>query len=142
MRGFPFARFGQILGRCAVIAALGGALLLSSADPSLAWHGRGGHGDGWGWGLGLGLGLGLAPWAFAPGPDYYAYPYGYPYPYAYPPVTVAPAAPATVIQQAPPVVQAPAVAASYYYCDQPKGYYPYVGSCSVAWRQVPVTPPK
>jgi len=29
---------------------------------------------------------------------------------------------------------------SWYYCDNPKGYYPYVSSCSSGWRQVPARP--
>lgn len=101
------------------------------------YHGGGGyrggyhHGGGWGWGLGLGLGLGVGlgaayydPWW----PGYYsAYPY-----YADAPVTV-------VQPQAAPVQAAPA-ASTYYYCDNPAGYYPYVQNCSQPWRQVPVTP--
>ncbi len=38
-------------------------------------------------------------------------------------------------QSAPPVEQ------SWYYCDSPKGYYPYVRSCPDGWRAVPATPP-
>jgi hypothetical protein len=30
---------------------------------------------------------------------------------------------------------------SWYYCDNPKGYYPYVQSCNGPWRPVPATPP-
>ena len=26
---------------------------------------------------------------------------------------------------------------SYYYCDNPQGYYPSVQSCSTPWREVP-----
>jgi len=29
---------------------------------------------------------------------------------------------------------------SWYYCDDPQGYYPYVRSCNVQWRPVPITP--
>jgi hypothetical protein len=29
----------------------------------------------------------------------------------------------------------------WYYCDAPKGYYPYVSNCSHNWRHVPSTPP-
>ncbi len=60
----------------------------------------------------------------------------YPYYYAPPPVVYAP----------PPVVVAPAPAyvapqqPSWYYCDNPQGYYPYVSTCSTGWRQVPAAP--
>jgi len=108
------------------------------------WHGGwGGHGGwGWGWGLGVGVGVGaLLSW-----PGYY-YPYAsYPYPYYAPPIQ-----PVTVIQQAPVAQSAvapsttTAVAAgsapSYYYCNSPKGYYPYVRSCKNAWQMIPATPP-
>jgi hypothetical protein len=67
---------------------------------------------------------------------------GYPY-YAPPPVVYAP----------PPVVYAPPVyapppqqpiaqqAQTWYYCDNPKGYYPYVQQCGNGWRQTPAAPP-
>lgn len=29
---------------------------------------------------------------------------------------------------------------SWYYCDDPQGYYPYVRSCSSDWRPVPISP--
>jgi len=42
---------------------------------------------------------------------------------------------------APPPPPAGAVAPSYYYCDNPAGYYPYVTTCSVPFRPVPAAPP-
>jgi hypothetical protein len=33
-------------------------------------------------------------------------------------------------------------AASWYYCDSTKTYYPYVTECKEGWRQVPATPPQ
>jgi hypothetical protein len=30
---------------------------------------------------------------------------------------------------------------SWYYCQNPKGYYPYVKSCNGGWQTVPATPP-
>jgi len=43
---------------------------------------------------------------------------------------------------APPAA-APGVPAAptYYYCDNPAGYYPYVQSCAMPWRPVPAAPP-
>ncbi len=32
-------------------------------------------------------------------------------------------------------------AASWYYCNNPPGYYPYVSACNGPWRQVPTAPP-
>jgi len=49
---------------------------------------------------------------------------------------------------APPPGPAPAPqaaapqAASWYYCDSTKAYYPYVAECKEGWRQVPATPPR
>ena len=77
----------------------------------------------------VGVGVGFGP--------YWGWPYPYPYPYPYyaaPPVVYAPtiyAAPAPA-----PVARMPP-AQSWYYCDNPKGYYPYVGSCAAGWQQVP-----
>jgi hypothetical protein len=69
------------------------------------------------------------------GPPVYAYPppvYAYS-PYYYPPsVVVAPTqAPTSYVTQG---------SSSWYYCDNPQGYYPYVQNCSTAWRQVPANP--
>ena len=35
----------------------------------------------------------------------------------------------------------PAASDAYYFCPASKSYYPYVASCAVAWRPVPITPP-
>ena len=115
-------------------------LLVASAGPSAAWGGRGFggfhggfhrgfHGFG-GPRIAIGVGIGSF-WGPYWGP--YAYPYGYPYgyPYAYPPVV----APSTQLSVAPPP------RASWYYCDNPTGYYPYVQQCPGGWRPVAPTPP-
>lgn len=75
----------------------------------------------------VGVGIG-APWYGYPGPYYYAPP---PVVYA-PPVYVAP----------PPVepTNVAPQAQTWYYCDNPQGYYPYVNACSSGWRQVPAKP--
>ncbi|HEY3917460.1 MAG TPA: hypothetical protein VGL83_06690 [Stellaceae bacterium] len=74
-------------------------------------------------GFGFGVPVVPAPWYYAPPPVVYAPP---PVVYAPPPV----AAPAYVSQSAQ----------NWYYCDNPRGYYPYVASCSTGWRQVPAQP--
>jgi hypothetical protein len=58
----------------------------------------------------------------------YAAPYASPYryPYAYPPVVVQPPPP-------PPM---------WHYCENPRGYYPYVPQCPGGWWQVPAPPPQ
>ncbi|MDR3438047.1 hypothetical protein [Telmatospirillum sp.] len=139
MRKFIAAAL-HAMGSLTVAAVLAGAM----AAPAIAhgpggggWHGGG---DGWhggdrgrwhgGWGVDVMMG-----W-----PGYYDYaPYPYPYPYAYP-TYVVPAPTTTIIQQAPVTIPAPA-AQYYYYCDNPKGYYPYVATCQQAWRPVSATPP-
>ena len=58
----------------------------------------------------------------------------YPYPapiYPYP----------VYVPAAPPVYSGPPPTQYWYFCSNPRGYYPYVTSCRVAWRPVPVTPP-
>lgn len=84
------------------------------------------------------IGFGVAPWGWG-----YPYPYGpyaYPY-YAPPPVVYAPP-----IYTAPPAYAptAPSAAESstWYYCDNPSGYYPYVKQCNTAWRPVAARPPQ
>jgi hypothetical protein len=73
-------------------------------------------------------------WWWLVGPDWFFYPQPiYPYPDPYLPSGVAlPPAPAPA-GGAPP-------AQYWYYCDNPAGYYPYVASCTTAWRPVPATP--
>jgi hypothetical protein len=106
------------------------ALLLASAGSSDAWGGHGGfhHGFHRFGGPHIGIGIGLGPfWA----------PYWAPYPYVSPPVVVPPAP--VYAQPSPPVAAQPPPA-SWYYCDHPPGYYPYVQQCPGGWRQVPASP--
>jgi hypothetical protein len=81
----------------------------------------------------VGFGFGVP---FYPPPYYYAYPP--PVVYAPPPVVYTP--PPVVYAPPPAPTIAPQTASSWYYCDNPQGYYPYVNSCNSAWRQVPATP--
>jgi hypothetical protein len=111
------------------IIVLLAAVLLASAGPSDA---RGGHHRGGGHHGVRGhhgfrhphVFVGVVPFGIAPfwspnWPPYDDLPYGYP------PVMIPPAPPPT----------------SWYYCDDPPGYYPYVPQCPGGWRQVPATPP-
>jgi hypothetical protein len=81
-------------------------------------HGSHFHRSGWWWVVG-------GIWYFYPVPVY-----PYPDPYV-PPVVI----------QSPPVVQAQPQAQTWYYCDDPAGYYPYVPECRTEWKAVPATPP-
>jgi hypothetical protein len=111
---------GKRLKWLAMLALLA-ALLLVSAVPG---HARGRVF------LSPGLVVPFGPF-WAP----YAEPYAYPYrsPSAYPPV---------VIQPPPQVsVQPPPPPPMWYYCEHPRGYYPYVPQCPGGWRQVPAPPP-
>jgi hypothetical protein len=62
-------------------------------------------------------------WWWVVGGQWYFYPqpvYPYPDPYI------------------PPVVRAaPVPGATWYYCANPAGYYPYVARCALPWRPVP-----
>ncbi len=112
------------------------------ASLALGGLGRGGFDAAGGAGPGPRLRFGgravLRPLPAIPIP-YYAPP---PVVYAPPPVYYAAGQPAPVY--APPRRAAPAPVApqaqTWYYCDNPKGYYPYVSACNAGWRQVPAQP--
>ena len=61
-------------------------------------------------------------------------------PYAPPPVVVT-SPPAVYVQPAPLASGPPPASASWYYCANPPGYYPYVQHCPDGWRPVAPTPP-
>ena len=92
-------------------------MALVLASTSVLAHGRGRvH-------LGLHFGFPLYPsyWHYPP-PVYY-----YPYP-------VAPASP-------PVYVERSQADSWWYYCEQTRGYYPYVKECPGGWQRVPPAPP-
>jgi len=79
-------------------------------------------------------GFPILGWPYAGWP--YAYYGGYPYlgwPY-YP----------SGVTEAPPAESQPAQQPPYYwyYCEDPKGYYPYVKSCPGGWIEVEPKPPR
>ena len=137
------ARVMRPLAVALVVA--GGALSLPAPADAGGWHGGGWHGGWHGgccWG-GSRFSLFFGFPAFYPYPSYaYAAPYSYPYPYpaySYAPPYYPPAPPTTVVQQqAPP--PGPAPVQYWYYCDNPRGFYPYVQSCSAGWKPVPSQP--
>jgi len=87
-----------------------------------------GHGGGFGWGLGWGLVLGGL-----------AYPYyAHPYYYDRAPVIIEQPPTEVYVQPAPQTVEP----SYWYYCQNPRGYYPYVAQCPNGWmRVVPAPPP-
>jgi hypothetical protein len=98
------------VGLLVIIAALAG-----SAGPVPAWEHRGHrafvHGF---WG----------PRVFLGPPAFW-------YPYTLPPVIVE-AAPGPQVSVQPP----PAAPQYWYYCESPRGYYPYVPQCPGGWLEV------
>jgi hypothetical protein len=103
--------------RIVLLVALVLVLLVAGAQPALAWR----HG------VFVGVGPLWYPW--------YGYPYPYPYPYVYPapPVVIERPEPQVYVQSQP----APPPAQNYwYYCEDAKGYYPYVQQCPRGWMQV------
>lgn len=52
-----------------------------------------------------------------------------------------PAPPMVIVQQPSGPQSAVPPVQSWYYCEAPKGYYPYVASCPGGWRPVSPTPP-
>jgi hypothetical protein len=113
----------------AMLLFLLGSVTESGADGRYSGRRDGGHGDGH---VGVGVWLGPGWW----GPNYY--PFYYPY---FPPEQ------RIVIEQQPEMYVQPAPQAEeqqiyWYYCKEPKGYYPYVKQCPSGWMKVvPSLPP-
>lgn len=90
----------------------------------------------------------IDPFWFVPGyyggyyyPRSYYPRYYYP-PYYYPPAVVNyPAEPQEYIERGEAAETAPQTSASWYYCADPQGYYPYVKQCPGGWQAVPPQPP-
>jgi hypothetical protein len=59
-------------------------------------------------------------------------PWWYPYPYYWPPVVAQPSPPQVYVQ--PP--ETPPAESYWHYCENPKGYYPYVSQCPGGWMRV------
>lgn len=108
---------------CLILATA--ALVLVAVFPAQAWAAPFHH-----VGARVFVGIGpVWPWWWAP-PVYPVYP-----------VYTAP----VIIQQSPPVyIQQEAPAQQYqqywYYCENPKGYYPYVQQCPGGWLKVVPNP--
>jgi hypothetical protein len=102
------------------LALAAGAL---AAAPAFAWH----HGPR------VTFGLNFGPyWGPYWGPGWY-----YPPPYYYPPAVVVapPPAPQQYVERSDVPAQN-----YWYYCEQSRGYYPYVKECPGGWKAVPPAP--
>ena len=106
----------RALGPLVLVGGLVALLLASSTTPALAW---------WRGGVFVGPGVVVGPSVVVAPPVYVP---------SYPaPVVVEPSAP--VYQQQPQTAQQ-----SWYYCQDPAGYYPYVQQCPRGWQPVSPTP--
>lgn len=111
-------------------------LLLGMVTSGFAWADRGRHfhdGDRVHGSIHFYFGPpGFSPWYY--GPHYY-------YPYYGPPVVIVPSSPPTYIERGPDQAEPSLTPGYWYYCTQPKGYYPYVKECPGGWEQVAPQPP-
>ena len=111
----------------AVFLALTGIV---ASEPALA-HGRSRVS------VGVGFGFGYPYWGSPWGP------WAYPPPYYYYPAPIVVQQPVTYIEQNSSAPASPAADAGWwYYCDQSRGYYPYVRECPTGWQRVPPAPAK
>ncbi|MGH8851944.1 MAG: hypothetical protein ACREYD_13195, partial [Casimicrobiaceae bacterium] len=108
----------------------------------------GGHSHG---GSSVAIGIGFPYWGWGwpyYGYPYYGYAYGYPYPYGYYGGYSDYAGPQSYIQRDTGDAVAPPPSGQYsqppeysqpqysYYCTNPAGYYPQVGTCPSGWLKV------
>jgi hypothetical protein len=107
-----------------VALVLVAALLAVTSSTAIA-HGRGRVSLGFHFGVPLGW---YQPWYYAPPPAYY-----------YPPaaVVVRPPEPTVYVERGDVV---PEGTASWYFCRESNGYYPYVKQCPGGWERVPAQP--
>jgi hypothetical protein len=104
-------------------------------------YGYGGHG---GYGIGVSIGVPwISPWYYPPSYYYPPAPYYYPpSPYYYPPQVVSgPSSPPVYIERGNSEPAPSQPSSSWYYCDNPQGYYPYVKQCPAGWQMVAPQPP-
>jgi hypothetical protein len=103
------------------------AVLMAVTSTLTLAHGRGRVSLGFHFGVPLGW---YQPWYYAPPPVYY-------YPPA--PVVVRPPEPTVFVERGDVV---PEGSASWYFCRESNGYYPYVKQCPGGWERVPARPPQ
>jgi hypothetical protein len=104
-----------------------------------------GYGSRYGYGYGYAPRSGVDIWV-GPGPYWwgprYVYPgwaYPPPYPstlYVPPPIVVSPPPPVVYVERPAEAAASPA-AGYWYWCAEPRGWYPDVGECPAGWQPVP-----
>lgn len=117
-------------------------VVLTNSVPAFAnrggYYGHGGHGHFHGGGH-VNVGVVVGPGWWGPGwwGPYPYYPYAPYYPYYQQPVVVS-ESPEIYVQPAPKAREA----VYWYFCPEPKGYYPDVKKCPQGWLKVvpPATP--
>ena len=106
------------------------ATLLAATSATALAGGRHRHHSHLSLGFHFGVPLGwYHPWYWSPPPVYY--------PVA--PVVVQPPAPTAFVERSDVV---PEGTASWYFCRESNGYYPYVKACPGGWERVPARPPQ
>jgi hypothetical protein len=114
---------------CTLLAVAGFSLMTSL--PAYAWHGgHGGYREHGHFSGSIWIGPVWGPWSVPAYPLYYN-----PY-YATPPVVVQQPSDEYVQQPAPQSEET----GSWYYCQDPEGYYPYVKQCPNGWLKVAPSP--
>ena len=117
--------------KMALALAMAFVLLATSvAEANGRHHGRHYRGSyyrgSYGWG-----GFGVYPRVFIGGPYWWGNPYPYySYPYYPRPIVIERSEPQIYVQQPQPEPQ------YWYYCENPKGYYPSVKTCRNEWLKV------
>ncbi|MGQ0652752.1 MAG: hypothetical protein ACT4P4_10885 [Betaproteobacteria bacterium] len=112
----------------ALLAGIAASLPASAHGPRGRVH----------FGIHLGVPVWYYPAWYYPAWYYPAWYYPPPY-YYYPPVVVHSAPPVYVERPAEPAPSSDS-AGWWYYCEQSRGYYPYVKTCPGGWQRVPPAP--
>ena len=114
--------------RTAVLALLVALACMTATEPLHAHHGSTRVS------VGVGFGFGYPFWGPPWGPWYWP-----PYSYYYPVPVAVPAPTITYVEQRS--APRPASEAWWYYCENSRGYYPYVKACPGGWQRVAPLPP-
>jgi hypothetical protein len=112
------------------------APLALASNDALGWGGHGGHRHGGG---GYGGVIVASPFPGGPSPNPYPSPYPGPFPGPNPIPYPGPG-PYPSSGSAEPGDYRP-LPTAWFFCDDPRGFYPYVKTCTHDWRAVAITPP-
>lgn len=115
---------------CAIMGVMILIVGISSSGKAVAGGHGGHHGHGGHVNFGVSIGPVWGPWFVGP-----FYPY-YPYPYAASPRVIVEEPEEEYVQAAPRQDEE----SYWYFCPDPKGYYPYVRKCPQGWMKVVPNP--